>query len=106
MPESEKLVVILDRIKKGREAVAAFSRIADELMVIRKGTPAGRNRDRIDAMLALNKQTLVPIKRSLMIAEEDLGRLQPHAALAPRGPLAIEGDRQVTQDVAGTAEGS
>jgi hypothetical protein len=62
------------RLEKCLAAVAGFARIGEEILVMRKAAAPGPNRDRLDRMIALNRETLVAIRRSLVISEDDVGR--------------------------------
>ena len=65
---------VLRRIERSLEVVATFSRIGEELLAMRAVTAAGANLDRLNRMIDLNRETLIAVRRSLMLSEADLGR--------------------------------
>ncbi len=51
-----------------------FARIAEEFKAIRKDTPPGPARDRIDQLIRLNQETMDVMKRNLSMRTADLQR--------------------------------
>jgi len=64
------------RLAKSLEAVATFVKIGEELVAIRAATPEGPDRERLDRIIQLNRDTLAVVKRSLTISENDVARRQ------------------------------
>jgi hypothetical protein len=60
--------------------MASFVRVQEELLVMRKESAVGAARDRIDAMLKLNSETLETMRRGLVLTKKELSRLN-----APEG---------------------
>lgn len=71
---------VLARIAKSQAAVESFARIAEEFKAIRKNTPNGPARDRIDGLMKLNAETLAAVGRSLELSEEELARCRVEVA--------------------------
>lgn len=59
--------------------MATFARIGEEFLLIRASTPEGPDRERIDRLIQLNRETLAVMKRSLVISEDELARQERNA---------------------------
>jgi hypothetical protein len=62
------------RIDRSQDAAATFARVGEEFKAMRKATPAGPARDRLDKLIELNSQTAAVVRRTLAINERDFGR--------------------------------
>jgi hypothetical protein len=80
MLDASQLAKLRQRVLRCHDALQNFIRIQEEMLSIRKRTPIGEYRDRVDAMLRTYKSTVVTMRESLKLAEEELER----AALRPR----------------------
>jgi hypothetical protein len=68
----ERIDALRRRVEHCQEAIATFARIQEELLAIRKASALGLARARVDAVLKLNRETTAVLRRSLVIAENDL----------------------------------
>jgi hypothetical protein len=74
MPTSRVTALRL-RAEQCQRAVETFVRIHEELLEMKRQAAVGVAKERIEAMIRLNKETTEAIKENLSIAEAELSRL-------------------------------
>lgn len=74
MNDATRRQALEERVASCQDSVGTFMRIHEELIVLRGLSAIGVARERMDAMIRLNQETMDVIKRSLAIAEGELAR--------------------------------
>ena len=72
MTPADRIVFLRRRAEECEKAVTTFIRIQKELESMRKSSAIGAVRDRINAMVRMNRDTMETIKRDLVVTETEL----------------------------------
>lgn len=72
MTAPERIASLRRRAAEYQAAFATFSRIHEELLVMKKKAAVGAAQDKIETMMRLNREVSDVVKRILVAAEYDL----------------------------------